>query len=84
MADTMDPKFLDKRTAERYLRSGQLDEKAYERHIKSLPDVAEKAATVETAIDAIDDDTDDDYEDEGEDETADDADDDSSEDTQAP
>jgi hypothetical protein len=84
MADTLDPKFLDKRTAERYLRSGQLDDKAYERHLKGLPDVADKAATVETAIDAIDDDTDDDYEDEAEDETADDADDDASEDNQAP
>ncbi len=52
MADTVDPKYLDKRTAERYLRGGQLDEKAYERHIKSLPDVAEKAATVETAMEA--------------------------------
>ncbi len=82
MADTVDPKFLDKRTAERYLRSGQLDDKAYERHLKSLPDVADKAATVETAIDADEIDTDDDYEDEGEDET--DADDDTPEDTQAP
>ena len=82
MADTMDPKFLDKRTAERYLRSGQLDDKAYERHLKSLPDVSDKAATVETAIDDVDTDMDDDYEDEAEDE-ADDAD-DSSEDTQAP
>ncbi|HEX8697408.1 MAG TPA: RNA polymerase subunit sigma, partial [Myxococcaceae bacterium] len=74
--------FLDKRTAERYLRSGQLDDKAYERYIKGLPDVAEKAATVETAIDDVDTDADDDYEDEGEDE-ADEAE-DSAEDTQAP
>jgi hypothetical protein len=80
MADTLDPKFLDKRTAERYLRSGQLDDKAYERHIKSLPDVAEKAAPVETAIDAEDFDTDDDYEGDDEDEAEDDA----AEDTQAP
>lgn len=50
MADTIDPKHLDKRTAERYLRSGQLDEKAFERHIKGLPDVAEKSAPVETAM----------------------------------
>jgi hypothetical protein len=61
MADTLDPKHLDKRTAERYLRSGQLDEKAYERHIKGLPDVADKAATVETAMEADEDyDTDED------------------------
>src|SRR5512143_677675 len=52
MADTLDPKHLDKRTAERYLRSGQLDEKSYERHLKGLPDVADKAAPVETAMEA--------------------------------
>jgi hypothetical protein len=80
MADTLDPKFLDKRTAERYLRSGQLDDKAYERHLKSLPDVADKAATVETAIDGDINDADDDYEGDEEDEAEDDA----AEDTQAP
>jgi hypothetical protein len=58
MADTLDPKHLDTRTAERYLRSGQLDEKAYERYIKSLPDVSEKAAAVETAMGGEDFDTD--------------------------
>jgi hypothetical protein len=85
MADTVDPKFLDKRTAERYLRSGQLDDKAYERHLKSLPDVSDKAATVETAIDGDIDDTDDDFEDEADDtDDADDADDETPEDTQAP
>ena len=31
MADTLDPKHIDKRTAERYLRSGQIDEKTYEK-----------------------------------------------------
>ncbi|MBN1203542.1 MAG: hypothetical protein JXB05_01280 [Myxococcaceae bacterium] len=65
MADTLDPKHLDKRTAERYLRSGQLDEKAYERHLKSLPDVADKAAPVATAMEDEDfDDEDEDFEDE--------------------
>jgi len=69
MADTLDPKHLDKRTAERYLRSGQLDEKAYEGHIKSLPDVAEKAVPVETAMEGEE--LDEEFEDEGdEDETA--------------
>jgi hypothetical protein len=82
MADTLDPKHLDKRTADRYLRSGQLDEKAYERHIKTLPDVADKASTVETAMDADDFDTD---EDEDEDEDGDEEDaDEGSEDTEAP
>lgn len=83
MADTLDPKLLDKRTMERYLRTGLLDDKALERHLKGLPDVADKAATVETAIDADDADMDEDYDDEADDE-ADDADDDASEDTQAP
>ena len=34
MADTLDPKHIDKRTAERYLRTGQIDEKTYERYVK--------------------------------------------------
>ena len=50
MADTIDPKHLDKRTADRYIRSGQLDEKAYERHLKSLPDVQEKSTPIETTM----------------------------------
>lgn len=67
MADTLDPKYLDKRTAERYLRSGQLDEGTYKRHIEELPDVAEKSATVETAMDGEEffDDEDDEAGDEG-------------------
>ncbi|HVG60536.1 MAG TPA: hypothetical protein VNA24_18400 [Hyalangium sp.] len=86
MADTLDPKHLDKRTAERYLRSGQLDEKAYERHLKSLPDVAEKATVVETAMDGDDfegQDDEDDMEDE-EDEEDEEGAEESSEDTEAP
>jgi hypothetical protein len=80
MADTLDPKHLDKRTAERYLRSGQLDEKAYERHIKSLPDVAEKATVVETAMDGDDFDMDEDEDMEDDEEGADEG----SEDNDAP
>jgi hypothetical protein len=79
MADTVDPKHLDKRTAERYLRSGQLDEKAYERHLKGLPDVADKASTVETAMDGDDFDTDEDEDLEDEDESE-----EGSEDSEAP
>src|SRR5689334_4526307 len=67
MADTIDPRFLDKRTAERYLRSGLLDEKAYDKHLKSLPDLAEKAVPVETSM-SDDEDFDDEDEDEGDDE----------------
>ncbi|KFE72271.1 hypothetical protein [Hyalangium minutum] len=85
MADTLDPKHLDKRTAERYLRSGQLDEKSYERHIKGLPDVAEKSVPVETAMDGedFDDEEEDLDEDEGDDE-GDDEEAEGSEDTEAP
>lgn len=71
MANPTDPKYLDKRTAERYLRSGTLDEKAYQRHIESLPDVAEKGVPVETVMhDEIEDDEDfEDEEDEGDEDT---------------
>lgn len=65
MADAQDPKFFDKRTVERYVRQGVIDEKALERYNKSLPDVADKAAPIETAmLDEVDD-----YDDEDEDET---------------
>jgi len=69
MADTLDPKFIDKRTHERYIRSGQLDEKAWQKHISSLPDVAEKGVSVETRM--TDEPESDDYEgdDEGGDES---------------
>lgn len=50
MAETIDLKLLDKRTFDRYLTNGQLDEKAWERHLKSLPDLAERAAVIETTI----------------------------------
>lgn len=50
MPETVDPKYLDKRTAERYLREGLLDEKAYERYLKSLPDLGQKADVVETSM----------------------------------
>ena len=63
MANPTDPKQLDKRTAERYLRSGAVDEKAYQRHIESLPDVADKGVPVETVMhDELEDE---DFEDEG-------------------
>jgi hypothetical protein len=48
VSETLDPKHIDRRTYERYLRSGLLDEKAFERHLKSLPDVADKAESIDT------------------------------------
>ena len=58
MSDTIDPKMLDKRTAERYIAAGLLDEKVWEKYLKSLPDLAEKTAPIEATVseDDIDDD----------------------------
>lgn len=50
MADTIDIRLLDKRTAERYIRMGLLDEKIWEKHLKSLEDLSEKGTDVETSI----------------------------------
>ena len=50
MAEPLDPKDIDKRTAARYLAQGEVDEKAWDRYLKSLPDVSEKAAQVETVM----------------------------------
>lgn len=51
----IDPRYQDKRTAERYLRQGVLEEKAWEKHLKSLPDVSDKAAPVEAVLESDDD-----------------------------
>ena len=67
MANPIDPKHIDKRTAERYLRNGDLDEKTYQRHIETLPDLAEKSVPVETVMhDELEEDEDFDDEDEDE------------------
>jgi len=55
MAEPLDPKNIDKRTAARYLAQGEVDEKAWDRYLKSLPDVSEKAAQVETVMADTDD-----------------------------
>jgi hypothetical protein len=48
MPETPDTKLFDKRVAQRYVRRGRLDEKEWERHLKSLPDLAEQAVPVES------------------------------------
>jgi len=48
MADELETKLLDKRVAQRYVRKGRLDEKEWERHLKSLPDLADRAIPVES------------------------------------
>ncbi|MGE6761976.1 hypothetical protein ACQKGO_28450 [Corallococcus interemptor] len=73
MAEGINPKHLDKRTAERYQRSGQVDEDAYKKHLEELPDVADKAVPIDTQMDG---DIDDDFDDDDEDDTDDDASDD--------
>lgn len=52
-----DPRFWDVRTLERRLRKGQITKKDYEKHLKSIPDSAEKQAPID--LDASDDDDDD-------------------------
>jgi hypothetical protein len=64
MPEELDPKNVDKRIAERHIRSGRLDEKTWDKYVKSLPDAAEKAAPVESTMaeDFDDEDDDDDSE----------------------
>jgi hypothetical protein len=53
MADNIDPKLLDKRIVARLIKDGLLSEKDYERHLKSLPDLAEQATIVESTLEPI-------------------------------
>ena len=48
--ETLDPRLLDRRVVERYLKRGQIDEKEYAKYLKALPDLAENSAKVETAF----------------------------------
>jgi hypothetical protein len=41
---------IDKRVVHRYLRKAIVDEKEYERHVKSLPDLADQAMPIEASI----------------------------------
>jgi hypothetical protein len=50
MAETVDPTLFDKRTAARKRDSGLLEEKTWERHLKTLPDLAEAGAAVDTRM----------------------------------
>ncbi|HEX9576078.1 MAG TPA: hypothetical protein VF994_18445 [Myxococcales bacterium] len=47
-------KYLDRRVVERYIKKGLVDEKEYARLLKTLPDLAEKAAKVETDFSSTD------------------------------
>ncbi len=52
MSDEIEIKLVDKRVVQRYVRKGRLDEKEYERHLKSLPDLAEQAVPIKAALDS--------------------------------
>ena len=47
----IDLRYSDKRTAERYIKMGVIDEKAWAQHLKSLPDVAEKGERLQAEAD---------------------------------
>jgi hypothetical protein len=46
-------RYLDRRVVERYVKKGLLDEKDYQRYLKSLDDLAEKAGSVETEFTSV-------------------------------
>lgn len=46
----LENKHVDRRVAQRYLRKGIVDEKDYEKYLKSLPDLAEQAVPVEASM----------------------------------
>jgi hypothetical protein len=50
MADQFENRYIDKRVAPRYLKKAVIDEKDYERHLKSLPDLADQAVAIESAM----------------------------------
>ncbi len=50
MADQIENKLVDKRVAHRYVRKGIIDEKDYEKYLKSLPDLADQAVAIEAAM----------------------------------
>ena len=59
MAETYDIKLIDRRVVKRYVRKGIVDEKEYAAHLKALPDLADQAMPVESAMDGeLDDDAD--------------------------
>jgi hypothetical protein len=45
--------YLDRRVVERYIKKGLLDEKEYQRYLKSLEDLTENAGSVETEFTSV-------------------------------
>ena len=52
--DDLPLKYLDRRVVERYVKKGLIDDKEYARLLKALPDLAEKAAPVDTEFTTAD------------------------------
>jgi hypothetical protein len=50
MANDTEPKDIDRRLVARMVRKGELSEREVEKSLKQLPDVADKAQPVETAL----------------------------------
>jgi hypothetical protein len=50
MAETFETKLIDRRVVKRYVRKGVVDERDYAAWLKSLPDLADQALPVESAI----------------------------------
>ncbi len=59
MADQFENKHYDKRVAHRYVRKNIVDEKDFEKHLKTLPDLAEQALPIESAMEGEPDEGDD-------------------------
>jgi hypothetical protein len=51
--DEIPLRYLDRRVVERYMKKGILDEKDYQRHLKALEDLSEKAGSVETEFTSL-------------------------------
>ncbi len=51
--ETLPSKYLDRRVVERYIKKGMVDEKEYGRLLKSLPDLAEAAAKIDTELTSV-------------------------------
>jgi len=50
MAETFETKVIDRRVVKRYVRKGIVDEKEYAAYLKALPDLADQALSVESAM----------------------------------
>jgi len=50
MSEPIENRLVDKRVAHRYVEKGALEEKEFERYLKSLPDLADRAVPIESEI----------------------------------